>query len=1038
MARTRKRSSEPAASAHSGGVPSPDSSSSPAAAEKPRRTTRRRATAAAAEAAPAPGGYDLVVVESPAKAKTLAKYLGPGYRVVASYGHVRDLDTRKQRGEEVAGIRIADGWKLRYVVDAKGDSDEGRRGRRRSAADILQEIQQAAAGARRILLASDPDREGESIAWHIADALHLPPDRTFRIRFNEITKSAVQQAVAHPEKIDPNLVAAQEARRALDRVVGFPLSNLLGKKVAARLSAGRVQSVAVRLIVDREREIEAFRSREYWKITALLAPAGSGVSWTADPAASKIYARKGVSDEETLPDADTEDRPDANGTNGTHGTANGSAANGLLTPARSGLPTPPPGAFLAELVRWNEAEVNIPSEAEADALLAQLRTASFRVINVEHKDRLDRPPPPFITSTLQQQANIRLRFSTSRTMQTAQRLYEGVELKGLGPTALITYMRTDSTRVSQEALQAVRQYIQNDPRLGPAYLPATPNVYASGKAAQEAHEAIRPTDVTLTPQRAASLGLSGDLLKLYELIWRRFVASQCAPAQIAVTTVDIAAAAGLFRAAGRIIRFDGYRRVLPPAGKQEDLELPPLHAGQDLDRLDLFASQHFTQPPPRYTEASLVKALEKEGIGRPSTYATIISTIQKRGYVLQKNGRFYATDIGKIVTDKLVQHFPHIMDVKFTSHFEEELDEIETGKCHYQQVLDEFWGTFSEDLKKADAEMAPAREIVDEQCPKCGRPLEKRYSARTGTYFLGCTGWRDKHHPCRYKRTDSGQEIEGPTTTDIPCPSCGQPMVRKSGRYGTFYTCSAAPQCPTTMNPGSDGQLLVTTRPTPHPCPRCHKHNLLLKMTKAGKHYVQCPDPSCKFIANSDADGRPLPPPDTGIACDKCGKPMVIKTAWRGPFLACSGFPECRTTKSLTPELRQKLQHLLPPPREKKPLPNIPIHQTCPTCGQNMKLMKSRFGPGYYLACSDYPNCKTTAKLSPELQEQVAAAIAAANASTSAPTNASTSGSANAPTHAATNAAAIAATAGAAPANGSSAADKPAAPAPPQAPGNKV
>jgi len=955
---------------HAEGSPSPGDST--AVTTRRQRRGKGEASGQSPNSESKARGYDLVIVESPAKARTLAKYLGPGYRVVASYGHVRDLDTRKRKGEEVAGIRIADGWKLRYVVDAKGD-DEDRRGRRKSAQQILEEIRQAAAGAQRIFLASDPDREGESIAWHIADELQLPPERTFRIRFNEISKTAVQQALAHPEKIDSNLVAAQEARRALDRVVGFPLSNLLGKKVASRLSAGRVQSVAVRLIVEREREIEAFRSEEYWKITALLAPQEISIPWSADPSRSKVYARKkddadisSESEEGAVVDTEAEEKAD------------NSSAGG--TPKRSGLPVPPEGAFFAELIRWDHGEARLANEAAADQLLSVLRQASFTVVKVEQKERLDRPPPPFITSTLQQQANIRLGFSTSRTMQTAQRLYEGVDLHGLGPTALITYMRTDSTRVSQDALQAVRQFIAQEPRLGPNYLPETPNLFSSAKAAQEAHEAIRPIDVTLTPQKAQQLGLSGDLLKLYELIWRRFVASQCKPAVLAITTVDIAADAALFRASGRVMRFEGYRRVLPPVGKQEDAELPHLREGQSLQRLDLFATQHFTQPPPRYTEASLVKALEKEGIGRPSTYATIISTIQKRGYVTQQRGRFYATEIGKLVTDKLVHHFPRIMDVKFTSHFEEELDEIETGKCQYQQVLDEFWGPFSEELKKADVEMEPARTRTDEPCPKCGRPLEKRYSPKTGSYFLGCSGWKDKENPCQYKRGSDGQEQEGPTTTDIPCPACGQPMVRKSGRFGVFFTCSAAPQCPTTMNLGSDGQPVVTTLPSPATCPRCGQHRLLLKASKTGKRYVQCPDAKCRFRADADEQGQPVQPPDTGIPCDKCGSPMVIKTAWRGPFLACSAYPKCRNAKSLTAELREKLKDLLPPPREKKSsatsaLPNIPISQTCPECGAAMKLMKSRFGPGYYLGCSQYPKCKGKAKVSPELEAQIAATL---------------------------------------------------------------
>lgn len=938
-------------------------------------------------------GYDLVIVESPAKAKTINKYLGPGYRVLASYGHVRDLDTSKKKGEAVAGIDIAGGWKLRYVVDdGRGDDDRPGR-RRRSPKQILEEIGQAAKGANRILLASDPDREGESIAWHIADELKLPASKTFRIRFNEITKKAITEAVNSPDKINELKVSAQEARRAMDRVVGFPLSNLLGKKVASRLSAGRVQSVAVKLIVDREREIEAFKPEEYWKITALLAPQGVVVPWTADPAQSKIFAKKKeapkkvewhkpsdddtLGDDEPVVDVETSDTPSEDGD-----------AKATAAPLLTGLPTPPEHAFLAELTKWDGAEPQLPNEQAADAVVQALAGVPFVVAKVEKKNRLDRPLPPFTTSTLQQQANVRLRFSASRTMQTAQKLYEGVELKGLGQTALITYMRTDSTRISNDALEAVREFIRTDDRLGPRYLPDSPNVYKSGKSAQEGHEAIRPTDVTLTPARAQAAGLGGDQYRLYELIWRRFVASQCNPAELEVTTYEIAAGRGVFRASGRVVRFDGYRRVLPPVGRQDEPELPPVQQNDTLQRLDLFETQHFTQPPPRYNEGSLVKALEKEGIGRPSTYATIISTIQKRGYVTQEKGRFYATEIGKVVTDLLVKHFPKIMDLKFTSHFEDELDEIETGKYQYADVLNEFWEPFSADLMKADKEMESPRTITDEVCPKCGRFLEKRYTAKTGGYFLGCTGWKDKDNPCTYKVGPDGKPIEGPTVTAIVCPACGKFMVKKEGRFGTFFTCEGAPECPTTMNLGPDGQPVVTALPTAHPCPRCQKHNLLLKASKAGKKYVQCPDSKCKFISDCDDHGRPVRPPETGIHCEKCGSPMIVKNSWRGPFLACSGYPQCRATKSINAELREKLKDLLPPPPEKtekkkSAIPDVEITEECHECGAPLKLMKSRFGPGFYLACSKYPDCQGKGKITPELQAKIEAAMAqqAANAS---------------------------------------------------------
>jgi len=974
-----------------------DAPAKKAPAKKPAAPKKAPAKAKAApgggDDAPVPssggnGSYDLLIVESPAKAKTINKYLGSGYRVLASYGHVRDLDTSKKKGDAVSGINIEDGWKLRYVVDDGSKAEGGGgRGKRRTPKDILAEIGREAAKAKRVLLASDPDREGESIAWHIADELKLPDEKTFRVKFNEITKNVITAAVANPEKINDLRVAAQEARRAMDRVVGFPLSNLLGKKVAARLSAGRVQSVAVRLVVERELEIEAFKTEEYWKLTALLAKPADGVKWTADPAKSKILAKKKTEAAKPVEwhaptDADTIGDPDEPVVDTETSDAPPEPGDAPAAPPsgveKGGIPDPPEKAFLAELAKWDGAEPKLTSEAEADAAVAALASAAYTVTKVEKKERKDRPLPPFTTSTLQQQANARLRFTASRTMQTAQKLYEGIELEGMGQTALITYMRTDSTRVSNDALAAVRDFINTDTRLGPKYLPPSANVYASSKNAQEGHEAIRPTDVTMTPARAQAAGLGGDQYRLYELIWKRFVASQCTAATMDVTTYEITAGRGLFRASGRVITFDGYRRVLPPAGRQEDAELPPVSEKDVLDKLDLFETQHFTQPPPRFNEGSLVKALEKAGIGRPSTYASIISTIQKRGYVTQDRGRFYATEIGKVVTEKLVKHFPTIMDYEFTRKFEDELDEIETGKFKYREVLDEFWGPFSALLKKADTDMPTARVLTGDLCPKCTRPLEKRYVAKTGGYFLGCTGWKDKENPCQYKQGSDGKEIEGPSVTDIECPACGKFMVRREGRFGVFYTCEGEPDCPTTMNLGTDGKPVVTAQPTQNPCPKCEKTKLLLKQSKAGKPYVQCPDPKCKFISDCDAQGNPVKPPDTGEVCEKCGKPMVIKVAFRGPFLSCTGYPQCRNAKSINAELREKLKDILPPMPEKvekkETMPKIEISETCQECGAKMKLMKSRFGPGYYLGCSKYPNCKGKGKLTPEMQAQIDAA----------------------------------------------------------------
>ena len=436
---------------------------------------------------------DLVIVESPAKAKTINKYLGPNYKVLASYGHVRDLATGQSlKGEEISGIDIASGWKLRYLVDA------GRKNKKstkfKTQRQILDELQDAANNANRVLLASDPDREGESIAWHIADELKLDPQRTFRIRFNEITKNAVQHALTMATKIDMDRVKAQEARRAMDRVVGFPLSRLLGEKVTRGLSAGRVQSVAVKLIVDREREIEAFKTEEYWKVTGLFAPQGTELAYKSDPKNAKIFAKKKEGEQSEADKEKTADEEIAREL-----AASEAAERGDSNDDRGSIPTPPKGSFLAGLVKWDNADPKIGSETEADAIAKALQGVSHVISKIEQKSRSEKPQPPFTTSTLQQQANIRMKFPTSRTMQTAQKLYEGVDLGSAGTVALITYMRTDSTRVSPDALKAVRDHI--DAAFGTDYLPKSANIYASGKSAQEAHEAIRPTDVTMTPQR---------------------------------------------------------------------------------------------------------------------------------------------------------------------------------------------------------------------------------------------------------------------------------------------------------------------------------------------------------------------------------------------------------------------------------------------------------------------------------------------------------------------------------------------------------
>jgi DNA topoisomerase-1 len=924
--------------------------------DAPVARKRPRATSAAPRANGA-GKHDLVIVESPAKAKTINKYLGSNFRVLASYGHVRDLPKRRKKGEVVAGIDIDAGWKPTYVVGEKDDKDG--RTSRRSPKDILAELKREAAKSGRVLLATDPDREGEAIAWHILDALNLDEDRTYRITFNEITRSAVQNALGHAGKIDMDRVRAQEARRVLDRVVGYPLSNLISRKVARALSAGRVQSVALRLVVDREREIEAFKAEEYWKITALLAPQGT-VPFEFKPF-TVVEAKGGKDEGGRMKDEKPEE-----------------------TPADDSSFILHPSSFRAELAEWAGQKFQAANADAARAIATALDTAVYTISKVEQKDRAEKAPPPFTTSMLQQQASLRLRFKAEHTMRTAQRLYEGVDLGSEGSVALITYMRTDSTRVSNEALNAVRDHINTVH--GPKYLPEQPNKFASGKSAQEAHEAIRPTDVSFTPHRVQSLGLHGDQLRLYTLIYNRFVASQMSPAVFAVTNVEVTAAPqahggpsvglGLLKAQGKVLKFDGFRKVLAPAGKQEDATLPALHEQQALDRLDLTASQHFTQPPPRYNEASLVKALEKEGIGRPSTYAPIIGKItsDKRGYIEVKDRRFYATEIGKVVTDLLVQYFPNIMDLKFTSHFEEELDDIETAKCRYVDVLNEFWGPFSKALDEAEEKMPSKRGVeTGEMCPKCGRPLVVNYSKKTRREFVGCSGFSDKENPCKYIKPGEGEEARPePEVTDVTCPKCGKPMLKRMGRSGPFLGCSGYPDCKTTMNFDAEGKPVLAAQPTEHKCEKCGK-DMVIRQGKRGPFLACTGYPKCKNAKDVDAEGNPVQPIDTGIVCDKCGSPMVIRKSWRGPFLGCSAYPKCRSSKPMPEELKEKAKALIPA-APKKTQPAIEVNETCPECGGPMAVRTSRRGP--FLGCKKFPKCKGTREAPAEVLEQLASSAA--------------------------------------------------------------
>jgi DNA topoisomerase-1 len=871
---------------------------------------------------------NLVIVESPAKAKTIHKYLGPDFEVLASKGHVRDLP-KKQFGIDIDG-----GWVPTYksLDDRK---------------DVLTALKKHAAKADAVYLAPDPDREGEAIAWHLKEALGLEDERTHRVTFNEITKRAIQDAFAHPGHIDMDRVQAQEARRFLDRVVGYKLSPLLRRKVAKGLSAGRVQSVAVRLIVEREREIQKFKPEEYWKISAVLSPAGT----------VKKPARKAAKKKDEKADKPKE-----------------GAGKKAAEPAIE----VPEGAFLAELAEWAGKKFDAQNGDEARAITTALEGATYQVARVEQKDRHEKAPPPFTTSTLQQQASIRLHYSAKKTMMIAQRLYEGVELgkDEDGPVALITYMRTDSTRTSDDALKMCREHIQK--QYGQPYLPDSPNRYASGKSAQEAHEAIRPTDLAYTPEKVERF-LPSDQHRLYTLIYNRFVASQMTPAVFAVTNVDVKATPaavsqspdvgtvphGIFKAQGKVLKFDGYRRVQAPAGKQEDALLPPLAERQDLDLLQLVPTQHFTQPPPRYNEASLVKALEKEGIGRPSTYATIITKIQDRAYVEQKERRFYATEMGMVVTDLLVEHFPDIMDLKFTSHMEEELDQIEERKAARDEVLNEFYQPFSKDLQVAETKMQTGKGAeTDEKCPQCGKPLVVRFS-KAGR-FLGCSGYPE----CRYIKPREGEEARPqPLTTEHACPTCGKPMLQRMGKRGSFLGCSGYPECKTTMNIDAEGKPVPSSRPTEHVCDKCGQP-MVLREGPRGPFLGCSAYPKCRNIKDVDAEGNPVKPIETGLQCEKCGAPMIVRRGPRGPFLGCSAYPKCRSTKPVPEELKEKLKTLMPAPA-KKATPAIEVSETCPDCGAPMKVRQSRRGP--FLGCTKYPKCKGTREATPEILEQLQA-----------------------------------------------------------------
>jgi DNA topoisomerase-1 len=740
----------------------------------------------------------LVVVESPAKVKTISKFLGKDYTVKASMGHIRDLP------EDELSVDIENGFKPKYAI-IKGKSK------------IVNQIKESAQSVDNVLIATDPDREGEAICWHLAHELKSTKKPISRITFNEITKTAVQNAIEHQGKIDQDLVDAQQARRILDRLVGYQISPILGKTIKWGLSAGRVQSVAVKIICDREDEIQAFISEEYWTIDASL---------------------KG---EKTNP-------------------------------------------FEARLFQIGKDKAQIDNENQAKSILGDLNGKEFIVNKIERKERKKNPVPPFITSKLQQEASRKLRFPVKKTMSVAQDLYEGVELGDEGAVGLITYMRTDSTRVSEEAINSVRDYI--DKNYGKDFLPDKAVHYASKKGAQDAHEAIRPTAVERTPASLKDY-LSKDQYALYDLIWKRFIASQMKPAIFDVTTVDIKAGNYLFRANGSIIKFAGFMSVYmegidDEADEDKEAILPELIEGQILKCLNLIPEQHFTQPPPRYTEATLVKVLEEKGIGRPSTYATIISTIQDREYVTKDQGRFIPTEMGRLVNSALLKSFPEILDVEFTAKMETELDDIEDGKIGWVKVLDDFYKPFSKSLEKAPEAIKSVKkdmeEVTDEICELCGKNMVIKWG-RFGRFYA-CSGYPE----CKNTKQLNHKETTPvePEMTDEKCEVCGSPMVIKVSRYGSkFLSCSQYPKCKATKPislgvkcPKSDCDGFIVERrskkgkvfygcskypecdyvswdkPVPEKCPKCNAPFLVEKSSKAKGVYLKCANEECDYTGN--------------------------------------------------------------------------------------------------------------------------------------------------------------------------------------------
>jgi DNA topoisomerase I len=752
----------------------------------------------------------LVIVESPAKAKTIGKYLGNQYIVKASLGHIKDLPKKD------LAVAVDSDFRPDYQVI------EGKK-------KLITELKQAAKKVESIYLAADPDREGEAICFHLQEELNgRNGPRIYRVMFNEITQNAIRKAFEKPLTVNVNLVEAQQARRVLDRLVGYKISPLLWDKVRRGLSAGRVQTVALRLIVEREREIRAFQKREYWTIDV------------------NLLAKK-------------------------------------------------PPILKTQFVKRNNESVEIADEATAQSIVNQLDDAEYVVASVATREKRRNAVAPFITSTLQQEAARKLRFSVKRTMMLAQKLYEGVEVGKEGAVGLITYMRTDSTRVSDDALKEVRELIGK--RFGSQYMPGQPNVFKSKKDIQDAHEAIRPTSAMRAPESVEKF-LAEDEMKLYRLIWMRFVASQMSPAVFDQTTIEVTAkgkdnAEYRFRATGSVPKFDGFLAVYEEGKDQKDEDdeelkhrLPAVTQGEVLKFKSIEPEQHFTEPPPRYNEATLVKELEANGVGRPSTYAAILSTIQEREYVKKEGGRFTPTELGMVVTDLLLENFDHIFDIKYTARMEEELDEIEDGKLDWRVAMSEFYGALKEDLAHAEQHMTDIKRMekkTDLICDKCGKPMVIKWG-RHGS-FIACTGYPECTNT-RELTVDlpdvDKADLSGEMDSEEYCENCGRPMVLKKGRFGQFYACSGYPECKTTKQIG--GTQKKSDVALDEKCPNCGNH-LVLKHGRFGEFTACSNYPTCKYVKQKTI----------GVKCPNCSEGEVVeRRSKRGKtFYGCNRYPDC-------------------------------------------------------------------------------------------------------------------------------------------------